>query len=144
MSLLRKLFGKGDAPAAEEKPRSVGDDEPLEALYEEFCTTVCVRPGVLLMEHLKAEGHTELIEWLHWDTDQPEPKSLIRAAVAMARGGRGFWEVEGPVRMTRTEGSPPPHTAKALADLAKVLGLGITLYCEEPDGGETVIEFPPE
>ncbi len=157
IGLLRKLFGKspatenrsGPAPSAG-AAKDVRPDEPLEDVYKEFCATVCFRPNTNLMEYLKANGHTDLIKWFHWDTTEPEPKALIRLFVSTTRRGDRIWEKKGGLMLYHdggwdiTGGGPSQYTQDALSVLAKILEKPIKVgYTEKPGGPIMVMVFEP-
>src|SRR5437870_10244057 len=93
MSILRRLFGRAQAPVG------VREEEGIEALYEEFCRTFCHRPGVNFMDFRRAEGVTRMIDWLRPETPCALPKGFIRLAVDATRKGHKFWEVREPLYM---------------------------------------------
>jgi hypothetical protein len=133
--------GQPAAKAGNQKARTeVGPDESIEDLYNEFCETFCFRPGENLMEYLRANGHTDLVQWFNWDTTEPEPKGLIRLFVGSTRGGHRIWEKQGisvyhDGGWDLTGGGPSEVTKRALAEFAKVIEKPITVfYREKPDG----------
>lgn len=149
--LWHKLFGKtGEAPAV--APAAAGPgvraDESIDALYDEFRRTFCVRPGVRLMGFLEAEGVTRLIAWLQPSTPCALPKGFIRLAVDATRKGNNIWEA--PCINMRYEGNwdrgglPEQESLDAVSVLAQVLRVPIKLYyTEAPDGALMVMEFKP-
>jgi len=146
---LRKLFSKGhSSETGTSAATGVRSDERMEDLYEEFCRTFCHRPGVNFMDHLNEEGVTRLIDWLHWDTSDPVPKSFIRLAVDATRGGHKIWEKKGLSMYYEggwdQGGRPGQESRDALSVLAQVLGKPIKLYYrEKPDSSDMVMEFEP-
>jgi hypothetical protein len=155
IGFLRKLFGgsgQASAPTGDPSPRqsgqSVGPDEKIEDLYEEFCRTFCFRPGVNFMDYLKAEGHTDLIQWFHWTTPEPEPKGIIRLVVATTRLGQNIWDKKGLVLFHEGNwdrgGGPSDYSKQALSVLAKILGKRIRIgYTEKQNGPILQITFEP-
>jgi hypothetical protein len=156
LSFLRKLLGgagqssppAGASPGGQQSGHGVSPDERIEDLYEEFCKTFCFRPGVNFMDYLKAEGHTDLIQWFHWTTPEPEPKGIIRLVVATTRLGHNIWDKKG--LMIYHEGNwdrgggPTDDSKQALSVLAKILGKRITVgYRDKPDGPILAIKFEP-
>jgi hypothetical protein len=140
---------RGPEPHAVTGNTTVERGETLEDLYKEFCATVCFRPGVNLMDYLKENGHTDLMDWFHWDTIEPEPKSLIRLFVATTRTGQNLWEKKG-LTFVRdggwdiNKGCPSDATEAALAKLAKILEKPIKLgFKMKPDAEWRVLEFNP-
>jgi hypothetical protein len=156
IGLLRKLFGRSrgtdtrsDPALSAKAAKDVRPDEPLEDVYKEFCATVCFRPNTNLMEYLKANGHTDLINWFHWDTTEPEPKALIRLFVSTTRRGDALWEKKGLTLYHDggwdiTGGGPSQYTQDALSVLAKILQKSIKVgYTEKPDGPIIMMVFEP-
>jgi hypothetical protein len=154
-TLLGKWFGKnrssneGEAlPDSTPAPVDVREDEPLDALYEEFCRTFTLRPGVNFMQFLREQGVTRMIEWLHPSTPCALPKGFIRLAVDATRRGVPIWEQPG-ISMLY-EGNwdpralPPQESLDALSVLSQILEKPITLYYRETEGGELmVMKFEP-
>jgi hypothetical protein len=156
ISFLRKLFGRSGqtstptntGSSGQQSAQSVGPDEKIEDLYDEFCRTFCFRPGVNFMDYLKAEGHTDLIQWFHWTTPEPEPKAIIRLVVATTRLGQNIWDKKGFSLYHDGSwdrgGGPSDYTKDALSVLAKVLGKPITVgYTVIQDGPIMLIKFEP-
>ena len=154
---VRKLLGgkrRDDVGGTSDAAPGEGRTDPesgerLEDLYEEFCATFCFRPDTNLMQYLRDNDHTDLIEWLRWDTNEPEPKALIRLFVASTRQGHKAWE-KGGLTFVReggwdsTGGAPSRATQNALAKLAKIMGLKLNLgYKEKPDGIWMSMTFDP-
>jgi hypothetical protein len=149
LNFLRRLFTPPTRIDAEPKALSgVREDERIEDLYDEFCRTFCIRPGVKLMAHLEAEGVTRLIEWLHPRTPCAVPKSVIRLGVDGTRKGYNVWDQRG-ISMCyegnwEQGGLPGPESLDALSVLAQVIGKPIKLYFQETqDGPYKVMEFEP-
>ena len=156
ISFLRKLLGgsgQTSAPAGagssgQESGPSVRPDEKIEDLYEEFCRTFNFRPGANFMDYLKAEGHTDLIQWFHWSTPEPEPKGIIRLVVATTRAGQNIWDKKGMTFYHEGNwdqgGGPSDRSIEALTLLAKILGKRIQVgFREKPDGPIKVLTFEP-
>src|SRR5947209_809489 len=154
ISFLRKLLGgsgqtsasAGAGSSGQQSGHSVAPDEKIEDLYEEFSRTFCFRPGMNFMDYLKAEGHTDLIQWFHWSTQEPEPKAIIRLVVATTRLGQNIWDKQGFSLYHDGSwdrgGGPSDYTKNALSVLAKVLGKPITVYyTEKQDGPILLIKF---
>src|SRR5262249_30054197 len=150
IGFLRKWFGK--SPQAGSGPASAAEgvrpDESLDDLYAEFCRTFCIRPGVNLMDYLRAEGVTRLIDWLRPSTPCALPKGFIRLGVDATRKGYKVWEQPGINMLYEGNwdqgGLPPRESRDALSVLAQVLGKPIKLYYrEKPDGPNMVMEFEP-
>ncbi len=152
MSLMSRLFRRSQPDAAQQpgaQAAGVGADESLDDLYEEFCRTFYARPGVLLMDLLRQEGVTRMIEWLRPDSDCAIPKGLIRLGVDSARKGYKVWEQPG-ISMAyegnwdQGGGLPPQESRDALSVLAQILRVPIKLYYHEREGGPLmVMEFSP-
>lgn len=145
LSGSRRSDAKAPAPArADDAP-----GESLEDLYKEFCATFCFKPGTNLMQYLKDNGYTDLIKWLHWDTNEPEPKGLIRLFVSSTREGYRSWEQSGITLVHDggwdiTGGGPSQSTQKALSELAKILEKKILVgYKEKPGGTWMKMDFEP-
>ena len=143
---FRRLFGT--TPPSAEAAEGVRPDESLEALHAEFCRSFCHRPGVNFMEFLRSQGVTRLIDWLHWDTNDPLARSFIRLAVDATRRGHKIWEKPGLTMSYEGNwdhgGLPGQESRDALSVLAQVLGKPIKLYYQEkPDGPHLVMEFKP-
>jgi hypothetical protein len=142
IGLLKRWFGKPSPTASPSVPNAdatvgagIQSEESAEMLYQEFCRTFCFRPGVNLMDHLKAKGLTELIAWFHPSTPEPEPKSFIALAVNGARDGHKIWEKQGVSIFHEGRwdqgGGPTARSQEALAVLAQVLGKPIKVYFRE-------------
>ena len=146
---LKKLFNK---PAPEQERPPLDDttrpDEPLEALYAEFCRTFCVEPGVPLMSRIQADEDHFLRDWLRWDTDRPEPKALIRLGVSAFRGGLQVWDGQ-PLDMyiegeREDDGGPSEESITGLSWFCKETGSPITIYWESlADGQMKVTKITP-
>lgn len=144
---LKKLFARDDVAPTEDAAPSmdVGPDENLFDLYQEVCAGFYCRPGVLLVDHLRAAGYTCALEWFRPDTEDPEPKGMIRAFASMLRDGGVIWDVEdGRFEMYRDGGAPPEHTRQALAEISQAVQLKILLYYEKAEDDFALIEFTPE
>jgi hypothetical protein len=134
-------------PKGARQPNSEGvrPDERLDDLYDEFCRTFCIRPGVPLIEYLRAQGVTRLADWLHPSTNCALPKGFIRLAVDATRKGSKIWEVDEPIRMryegnwTAGGGLPPQESRDALSVLSQVLKIPISLYYTEIQGGPLMV-----
>jgi hypothetical protein len=157
VSFLRRLLGgspkAGTAPPSKTTTAAAGGvagtHQSLEDLYSEFCATFCFKPGVNLMEYLKANGHVDVIDWLRWDTAEPEPKALIRLFVQTVREERQPWKMHGLTFVRAGDdgiavGAPTEKTQQALSVLAKVMSQPIDLgYKDSPDGPWMTISFKP-
>lgn len=132
----------GDPPAADPALPGVGQDEPIEAIHEEFARTFCHRPGENLVAHLRKAGTTRLLDWLAPEANSAESMAFVRLAVDATRKGMPLWEQTG-FHGFRDGGPPPIPTQDALSVLAQTLGKPIKLYYEKPDGATMVLDFAP-
>lgn len=147
LNFLRKVLGGGDAHPQEEagRPTDVGPDENLFDVYEEVCTGFYCRPGVLLIDYLKEHGQTDALEWFRADTEDPEPKSMIRCFASLMRDGGAIWEIDADgVEMYREGGCPPEHTQRAIGVICNAIRQPIQVYYEVAQDDFRLLEYTPE
>ena len=100
------------------------------------------------MEFLKAEGVTELIDWLQWGTPEAEPKAFIRLMLEMQRQDKNIWDQPGIVMLVEGRwsqgGGPSRNSQDALSVLVQVLAKPIKVYYhKKPNDPLMVMEFHP-
>ncbi|MDP7017182.1 MAG: hypothetical protein QGG36_15360 [Pirellulaceae bacterium] len=141
-NFFKKLFGKApdDGLPADLVEDTTDPAESIEELYGEFCETFLIEPGVTLISRLRADGHDELLQWLRWDTDKPEPKALIRLGVSAFRGGLEVWDgspldmfIEGD---PAADGGPSEESVTGLSWFCKITRSPITIYWDSLAEGQ--------
>jgi hypothetical protein len=158
MKLFQKLFAQESKPtvcvmrfddeeaqAESSEPKTgITDGETLDKIYEEFCTTVCHKPGILLMDQIRKERIQPLIDWLHWKNNNAETMAFLTLTVGATRKGINLWDQTG-IKAFHQGGKPPRSSVDALATLAQIMGLRIRLFYEEPPDSDQfqVWEFEP-
>jgi hypothetical protein len=153
--LLRRLFG-GKPPDkapdeeadAEKTTLATGGGaafmgEEADEQYEEFCRTVEIEPGVLLMDFLEQNDMRELAEWLHPSTPEPEPKGMINALLDITHQGMKLSELPEDVEFEmytegwdEYDGGPSDRTKEALGLLSGALNRRIKLFHQRRSDGE--------
>jgi hypothetical protein len=118
----------------------VRPEESIAELYDEFCRTFFIRPGVTLMDQLREQRNTQLLKWLHWNTLEPEPKAFIRLALECTRSGMSVWSrekvewyIEG---LPANDGGPSPASEEGLALLCKATGSAFDIFYTSRASGE--------
>lgn len=116
--------------------------------FDRFCATFCFQPGVNLMEFIETQGSNQLQKWLHWTSDDAEPKAFIRLMIALADRGEYIWDQPGISMFLDGRwsqgGGPSPQSDEALAILARTLGKPIKLfYAPKPGEPHWVNRYDP-
>jgi hypothetical protein len=143
---LKRVFG---GKKAEADARPTCENEPLQAVFEEFCATFCHKPGQNFMADARANADEEFLRWLRWDNDEPEPKAILRLMVDLTRSGRHVWECEKGFSLYHEGswyrgGGPSEASCNALSVLAQVWGVPFTVYYTEFEGGPYMVKrFTP-
>jgi hypothetical protein len=145
--LLKRLFG--GTKAMESAPAPYCENEPLEAVYREFCATVEHRPGENFMAWARENTDDRFLKWLHPDSEEPEPKAILRLVVDLTRSGRRLWEMEKGFSMYHDGswhrgGGPSEETCAGLGVLAQAWGTEFKVYYTEFEGGPYMVKrFSP-
>jgi hypothetical protein len=143
---LKRLFRE---KKTEHVPVQSCEGEPLEAVYQEFCATFCHKPGVNFMTWARGNTGGWFFKWLHPDSNEPEPKAILRLLVDMTRSGQHVWELDKGFSMYHEGswhrgGGPSDETCAGLNVLAEAFGLEFKVYYTEfEDGPYMVKRFTP-
>ncbi|MCI0357575.1 MAG: hypothetical protein L0211_03705 [Planctomycetaceae bacterium] len=100
--------------------------------YERFRASFCLPTGIKLTDVIERDGLSPLRNWLHFESDDAEPKAFIRLMLALADRGESFWDQPGISLFLEGRwsqgGGPSPASDEALAILAHTLGKPIKLF----------------
>jgi hypothetical protein len=125
-------------------------EENLEEEHRQFCESFCFKPGVRLMDFLKQEGITRMVDWLDWRSPYPEPKAIIRLALDMIQRGENFWDQAGICMFVTgaraNRGEPAQESQDAISVLSQITGKPIKVYYHDQPGSDAplmVKEFEP-
>lgn len=136
-------FNETEGESLEDAPKGLSDGESLDKIHQEFCDTVCHKPGVNLMATIKAENGLEpLVDWLHWQNNNAESMAFLTLMVDATRRGTKIWEQTG-IKAFHDGGNPPDSSLDALGALTQILGMPIKLFFENKNGQLKVWDFEP-